>query len=121
MFSTFSQVTAQPDTIQHVLASMLEANPNDPYTCSCHVRQPLLGLDPGSPAFPRALRESLARLRACQETTVSRTELAVKTAAWIDPFWLEKTLIPAFGLFSSIPSARWSSPDKRDGLFFNSL
>lgn len=85
MFAGFSNVSSQPKIIQHVLDTMAEPYPNTPSTCSCHVRQPLVGVDVNSAAYPKALREALGRLKTALETTTNKAQLVQKTIAWIEP------------------------------------
>lgn len=85
MFTTFTNVSAQPAIIQHVLDVMVDEYPRHPATCGCVVRQPLVGVDVTTVEFPRALREVLARLKTQTETTDDKGKLAAKTVAWIKP------------------------------------
>ncbi|KAJ4289920.1 U3 snoRNP protein [Collariella sp. IMI 366227] len=83
-FAAFGQVSSQARILQHVLAAMEEAFPNHPCTCSCEVRQPVVGVDVLSAEFPKALRESLARLKSAMERTDDKKALAGKVVAWVD-------------------------------------
>ncbi|KAL2150453.1 hypothetical protein VTH82DRAFT_7016 [Thermothelomyces myriococcoides] len=83
-FAVFTNVSSQPKIVQHVLTAMEEAFPNHPCTCSCRVRQPLIGVDAQTAAFPKALRESLARLKSGMERTEDKKALADKTVVWIN-------------------------------------
>lgn len=85
MFASFSKVSVLPRVIQHVLDSMAEPYPNAPASCSCYIRQPLIGVDINSATYPKALREALARLRGALETTSDKAQLAQRTTAWIEP------------------------------------
>jgi U3 small nucleolar RNA-associated protein 6 len=85
VFSGFPNVSSQPGLAQHVLDSLVELYPNHPSTANCLVRHPLIGREAHSPGFPRALRESLARLKTHMETTTDKMALSEKTIAWIDP------------------------------------
>lgn len=85
MFAEFSNVSVLPTIVQHVLDSMTESYPNAPATCSCCIRQPLVGVVVNSAAYPKALREALARLKTALESTTNKIQLAQKTAAWIEP------------------------------------
>ncbi|KAK0724472.1 U3 small nucleolar RNA-associated protein 6-domain-containing protein [Lasiosphaeris hirsuta] len=84
MFSQFLQVSSQEKIIDHVLGAMEEFSTH-PSTCNCKIRQPLAGVEPQSVEFPRALRDSLNRLRAAMETTDNKKVLAQKTIAWVEP------------------------------------
>ncbi|KAI9147731.1 U3 small nucleolar RNA-associated protein 6 [Paramyrothecium foliicola] len=86
MVSTFSDLTVYPRITQHILNAMDEQYPNDPSTCSCHIRQPIIGLSPFTPEFPRNLRDVLARLGDALEATTDRPTLEKKTVAWIDEY-----------------------------------
>jgi len=84
MFATFPTVAASARILQHVVDAMVDTDPNEPSTCSCLVRQPLVGVDPNTAAYPKALRESLVRLKNATETTSDKGALAEKTITWID-------------------------------------
>ena len=86
MFTTFTNVSSQPKILQHVLDSMAERYPKSAATYDCWIRRPLVGVDVNTPEFPRALQESLARLRRYQEEDKdSAGALARKTLAWVAP------------------------------------
>lgn len=85
MFVEFTGVYAQPAIMQHVLDAMVESFPTHSSTCSCLVRQPLVGVHVTTAEFPRALREVLARIKTQMDTTDDKSALAAKTAAWVDP------------------------------------
>jgi U3 small nucleolar RNA-associated protein 6 len=84
LFARFSKVSSQPRIIQHVLDSTTEQYPNTPSACNCFIRQPLIGIEVDSASYPKALRETLARLKTALEATSDKTQLALKTAAWIE-------------------------------------
>lgn len=92
MFAIFTSVSAQETIIQHVLNAMVEAYPIHPSTCSCLIRQPLIGVDVTTAAFPRALREVLARIKTQTEKTEDKDKLAAKTTAWINHVLANKEL-----------------------------
>ncbi|TPX17846.1 uncharacterized protein E0L32_002947 [Thyridium curvatum] len=92
MFAAFTEVASQPQTVQHVLDAMQEAYPNDPSTGSCLVRQALIGVAPDTAAFPKALRDALAKLNTALGTTSDKAMLAAKTIAWIDPILAREDL-----------------------------
>ncbi|OIW26725.1 hypothetical protein CONLIGDRAFT_634959 [Coniochaeta ligniaria NRRL 30616] len=85
VFAAFPKVPCQPKLVQHVLDTMMEAYPTHPATCSCNVRQVLIGVEYNTPEFPKALREALSRLRNMLESTKDKSGLAARTLAWIDP------------------------------------
>ncbi|KAK4034251.1 U3 small nucleolar RNA-associated protein 6-domain-containing protein [Parachaetomium inaequale] len=84
VFAGFGNVPSQERIVQHVLSAMEESFPNHACTCSCQIRQPLIGVDVLTAAFPKALRESLARLKGGMETTQDKKALAGKMVVWID-------------------------------------
>lgn len=94
MFTAFSQVACQPRILQHVVDSMVEAFPTDASTCSCFIRQPMIGVDPMTADFPAALSSSLERLRASKEKIGDKAQLFKKTAAWMEPFLTLEGLDP---------------------------
>ncbi|RYP15259.1 hypothetical protein DL765_005834 [Monosporascus sp. GIB2] len=85
MFARFKKVSSQTRILQHVLDTMQEVYPNDPSTCYCYIQQPLVGVGINTPAYPKALREALARLKSTLATTTSQPKLAEKVASWIEP------------------------------------
>ncbi|KAI0475687.1 U3 small nucleolar RNA-associated protein 6-domain-containing protein [Xylariaceae sp. FL0804] len=84
LFAAFPQVSTQPNLIRRVLDTMQELYPNDAATCYCYIRQPTANVDIDTPAFPKALRESLARLKSSLATTTDQGQLAEKMALWIE-------------------------------------
>jgi U3 small nucleolar RNA-associated protein 6 len=84
VFAGFGNVPSQERIVQHVLSAMEESFPNHACTCSCQIRQPLIGVDVLTAAFPKALRESLARLKGGMERTQDKKALAGKMVVWID-------------------------------------
>lgn len=84
VFATFTHVGCQARVIQHVLDAMNEAYPYHPATCSCYIRQPLVGVDYHTADFPKALREALARMKSSLEITKDKKALASRTLAWVD-------------------------------------
>ena len=85
LFSAFHSVSSQGRILQHVLATMQELYPNDPSTLYCHIRQPLIGVDINTPAYPKALRETLSRLKSSLTTTTDQPKLAEKITSWFEP------------------------------------
>lgn len=94
-FAGFSNVSSQARIVQHVLDAMEALFPNHPCTCSCQIRQPLIGVDVRTAAFPKALRESLARLKGALERTDDRKALAGKVVQWIESVLAAENLDPA--------------------------
>lgn len=92
MFAEFSSVSAQSTIIQHVLDAMVAEYPAHPSTCSCVIRQPLIGVDATTAALPRALRDVLARIKTQTDKTEDKGALASKTIAWINPILANKEL-----------------------------
>ncbi|KAI0129056.1 U3 small nucleolar RNA-associated protein 6-domain-containing protein [Xylariales sp. AK1849] len=85
VFAQFPNVSSQGKIIQKVVDTTTEVYPNAPATCSCFIRQPLVGLDFNSAAYPKALREALAHLKVALGTTTNKEQLAQKIIAWIEP------------------------------------
>lgn len=92
MFAKFTKLSAQPAIVQHVLDTMAEDFPKHPSTCSCVIRQPLIGVDITTVDFPRALREVLARVKAQMEITADKAKLATKNVAWMEPILAREDL-----------------------------
>ncbi|KAK8030716.1 U3 snoRNP protein [Apiospora arundinis] len=94
VFAAFPRVSTQPKLVQHVLDTMSELYPHSPAACSCFIRQPLLGISIDSAAYPKALRESLSRLRSSLTSTSDKIQLARKTLAWMNPALESESLDP---------------------------
>ncbi|TVY71447.1 U3 small nucleolar RNA-associated protein [Lachnellula suecica] len=94
MFATFTQVRCLPKILQHVLDSMTESYPANPFTCNCYIKQPLVGLEPSSPKYPAALGVALDRLNESIEKTKDRKELVKRTKLWIEPVLEVEALDP---------------------------
>jgi U3 small nucleolar RNA-associated protein 6 len=84
LFAGFDGLSVHQTLAQHVVDTMTELYPENPSTCSCYIRQPVIAVDPRTPEFPRALREVLGRLKSSLETTTDEAALKGKMAAWID-------------------------------------
>ncbi|KAK0610175.1 U3 small nucleolar RNA-associated protein 6-domain-containing protein [Bombardia bombarda] len=84
MFATFANVAPLQRIVDHVVGAMEEQFPNQAATCSCQIRRPLIGIDVHTAAFPKALRESLARLKVAMGTTADKKALAAKMVTWIE-------------------------------------
>lgn len=94
LFAGFDKVSSRDRIVQHVLGAMEQQFPNHAITCSCQVRQPLVGVDVLTAAFPKALRESLTRLKGAMDKTEDKQALATKTTAWIDEVLATEGLDP---------------------------
>ncbi|RDA92731.1 hypothetical protein CP533_1406 [Ophiocordyceps camponoti-saundersi (nom. inval.)] len=86
LIASFRNVSVQPKISQHILASLDGLFPNHPSTCSCHIRQPILGTSPHTAEFPRNLRDVLVRLSEQLKLTTDRPALIQKTMAWMDEY-----------------------------------
>jgi U3 small nucleolar RNA-associated protein 6 len=96
VFALFTQISVQAGIIQHVLYSMNELYPNDASTFYCYIRQPLIGIDANTPAYPKALRETLGRIKSSLPSTTKQNILSTKIRAWLE------TLLSSQDLDSSI-------------------
>jgi U3 small nucleolar RNA-associated protein 6 len=94
MFATFTQVRCLPKILQHVVDSIADSYPEDPFTCNCYNKQPIVGIDPNSPEFPTALRYTLDRLKETMEKTKDKSELSRRTRAWIEQILALQDLDP---------------------------
>lgn len=54
--------------LQHISDSLIAMRPNSPATLSCFIRQPVLGTEPRSANFPKALDCALDRLKSSIDT-----------------------------------------------------
>jgi U3 small nucleolar RNA-associated protein 6 len=84
VFAIFSHVSVQTRILQHVLDAMDELYPNDASTSYCYIRQPLIGLDASTPAYPKALREILGRIKSSLATTTNSKMLSTKLRSWLE-------------------------------------
>ncbi|KAI1103684.1 U3 small nucleolar RNA-associated protein 6-domain-containing protein [Jackrogersella minutella] len=85
LFARFNAVSSQTRLVQRVLDSMTELYPNDPATCFCHIRQPLINVGVNTPSYPKALREALSLLKSSLSTTTNKHQLSEKMKLWIQP------------------------------------
>ncbi|KAI8966290.1 U3 small nucleolar RNA-associated protein 6-domain-containing protein [Daldinia sp. FL1419] len=92
LFATFDAVSAQARLVQHVLDNMTELYPNNPATCFCYIRHPLVNVAIDTPSYPKALREALARLKSSLSTTADKIKLAEKVRLWIEPILASEDL-----------------------------
>lgn len=92
MFAGFHNVSSCGRIVQHVLGAMEELFPNHPCTCSCRIRQPVVGVDIHTAAFPKALRESLARLKSGLQRTDDKKALSAKAVLWVEAILAEENL-----------------------------
>ncbi|KAK5630368.1 hypothetical protein RRF57_006083 [Xylaria bambusicola] len=84
VFAIFTEISVHPRIIQHVLNSMNELYPNDASTSYCYIRQPLIGLNTDDPAYPKALRETLGRIKSTLPTTTNAKALSSKLKSWLE-------------------------------------
>ncbi|KAH8164529.1 hypothetical protein CIB48_g3723 [Xylaria polymorpha] len=84
VFAIFTRISIQGRIIQHVLESMNELYPNDASTAYCYIRQPLIGIDISAPAYPKALRETLSRIKSSLATTTNTKVLSIKLKSWLE-------------------------------------
>ncbi|KAI1771092.1 U3 small nucleolar RNA-associated protein 6-domain-containing protein [Hypoxylon cercidicola] len=94
LFASFAAVSAQARIVRHVLESMDREYPNDPATCFCHIRQPLIDVGTNTPSYPKALRESLTQLKSSLSTTSDKSRLAGKMKPWIGSILASEDLDP---------------------------
>ena len=88
-FETFaafpaSSVSARDRLMQVVLDDMDETYPQHAATVSCHVRQPIAGVDVFRPEFARGMRTAVERLWMGLESTTDKMELVARTRGWVD-------------------------------------
>ncbi|KAI9822116.1 MAG: U3 snoRNP protein [Thelocarpon impressellum] len=72
LFASFPDLPFLPEILDHVVTAMLDIAPTAPSSLSCHIRQPVVGIEVTSVSFPRALRVSMERLRLALDVTESR-------------------------------------------------
>ncbi|KAI0867052.1 U3 small nucleolar RNA-associated protein 6-domain-containing protein [Xylaria cubensis] len=84
VFAVFTQISIQGRIIQHVLDSMSQLYPNDASTAYCYIRQPSIGIDVNSPAYPKALKETLSRIKTSSATTTNTKVLSIKVKSWLE-------------------------------------
>lgn len=79
----YPSVSSQPRIAQHILDVMDDSYRNSAATCNCHIREPILGVNPGTAQFPRGLQEVVPRLEKYMAQTDDKPGLKRKTARWI--------------------------------------
>ncbi|KAJ8116631.1 hypothetical protein ONZ43_g4401 [Nemania bipapillata] len=84
MFATFTRISTQTRIIQHVLDSMNDLYPLDVCTSFCYIQQPLIGLDVNMPGYPKALKETLGRIKSSLATTTNVKVLSTKLKSWLE-------------------------------------
>lgn len=94
MFAAFTDVPCQAKVLQHVMDTIRSESSKDCATCSCYVREPLVGVEYTSPAFPGALGSALERLKEVMEITSDKEGLSKKTLAWIESILAVEGLDP---------------------------
>ncbi|KAF2139539.1 uncharacterized protein K452DRAFT_328002 [Aplosporella prunicola CBS 121167] len=87
LFAAFTLAPCTPALLLHVVSALLSAAPDAVPTLACHFRQPVFGVSVSSPAFPRALGESLARVKAALQAAdvAARPLLAEKAVLFLLP------------------------------------
>ncbi|KAI0104722.1 U3 small nucleolar RNA-associated protein 6-domain-containing protein [Nemania sp. FL0031] len=96
IFAAFTQISMQTKILQHVYDSMAELYRHDASTCFCYIQQPLIGIDVNSPEYPKALRETLGRMKSYLVITKDAKALSTKLKLWLE------VLLSAQDLDSSI-------------------
>lgn len=86
MVSEYRDISVQQRISQHILSKLDKAYPHHPATGNCHIREPILGLDPMTADFPRNLRQVLARLTENMESTTDKAGLANRVSVWVDEY-----------------------------------
>ncbi|KAI1183647.1 U3 small nucleolar RNA-associated protein 6-domain-containing protein [Nemania serpens] len=94
VFAIFTQLSMQARIIRHVLDAMNELYPNEPSTSLCYIRQPLIGLEINAPGYPKALRETLSRIKSSLTTTTNTNVLSTKLRSWLDALLSSEDLDP---------------------------
>ncbi|KAJ8127458.1 hypothetical protein O1611_g6180 [Lasiodiplodia mahajangana] len=95
VFAAFPQISMQARIIQHVLDSMNEVYPNDASTSFCYIQQSLIGLDANVPEYPKALRETLGRIKSSLATTTDVKALSAKLKLWLEALLCAQDLDPS--------------------------
>ena len=88
----FSEAPAAKNVARHVTESTASSRSSSPVLLDIHVREPLVGVVTASPDFPRALRESITRLRVSSKESPS-FGLAQRTVSWTSSY-LKRDLDP---------------------------
>lgn len=90
---TYETLSCSSKISRYVADALSSLNPTSPSSISCSIRQPLIGLQPESPAFPVALSSVLKRLSESMGTH-SSLEVYEKAVEWLSPYLLLKDLDP---------------------------
>ncbi|KAI1344359.1 U3 small nucleolar RNA-associated protein 6-domain-containing protein [Xylariaceae sp. FL0016] len=94
LFASFENVLTQAKILQHVLDNMSERYPGDATTCYCYIRQPLIAIDINAPSYPKAIKESLTRLKSTLPTTSNPNLLVEKISSWMNSILAMDNLDP---------------------------
>lgn len=86
MAKDYPSVSSQPRVAQHILRVMDDLYPNSAATCNCRIREPILGINPGTAQFPHGLQEVVRHLDKYMAQTEDKTVLKQKTAQWINEY-----------------------------------
>ena len=82
MIASIQGVPCSRNLLDHVVERLRNTNPVSPVTLDAVIRLPLVGVEPTSAEFPRALGPVLALLKSSMEEHPS-LELATRTVEWI--------------------------------------
>jgi U3 small nucleolar RNA-associated protein 6 len=94
MLQDYGQVPTCRSVADHVEGSMMTRYPDNWCSLVCHVRLPVVGVSPLSPAFPTALRQVVARINQARKKT-SNPELGRRICAWLETITRTEDLDPA--------------------------
>ncbi|KAI0202789.1 U3 small nucleolar RNA-associated protein 6-domain-containing protein [Astrocystis sublimbata] len=92
VFAAFTRISIQARIIQHVIDSMSDRYPEDASTAYCYIRQPLIGIEASSPSYPKALRETLSRIKSSLANTTNTAVLSKKLDSWLNTLLSSKEL-----------------------------
>lgn len=81
MVAEFEDVSCLRKILGHILEAMVGAKPTSPHTRICYIKFPTAGIRITSAEFPRALGESLGRLKEHREDP----DVAQEVIAWMRP------------------------------------
>ncbi|KAI9788097.1 MAG: U3 snoRNP protein [Peltula sp. TS41687] len=86
LLAGFSDIPCSTKLLQHVVEYLLATAPASPYSQSCYVRLPIIGIDANSAEFAAALRLSLGRLQMGLGVTSHPGDLAELSIHWLMGF-----------------------------------
>ena len=95
LVSTFDQIPCLQEILHHIIHQIRHAKPDAWQTLFCWIRLPVIGTPMMSSEYPRALGESLSRIRSASAELAETGLLVEGLAVWIKRLLAHEDLDPA--------------------------